>query len=397
TQGGGNAGIVSADVGSFSLTGGSKIDSSTTGSGNGGSISIKAGNQVNLDGYYRDSTGKDFSSAIQCISWAKDGGAGGSISVTTPRLSVSNKAGISTQTQGRGNAGSIVIDAGTVSLLSGAKIDSDSFASGNGGTITVKAYYGVLIEGLFQISNSGYSNSGMSASTSGSGKGGSIIISTPLMELRDNGSVSLDSLGSGTGGDMNLNVANLSLRDAASLSSQSRGTGKAGDITILGGNALSIHKSSVTTASANADGGTIRIETPLLDLFDCSVTATVRGGIGNGGNIDVSGSHIVVDRSKIIANADGGNGGNININTGLLLTSPDAVITASSRLGLQGTVDIKAPIVDVSSGLVSLPSSFMNILSLNPKQCASTEEEISSFTVTREGIPLRPDRFYPGR
>jgi len=135
----------------------------------------------------------------------------------------------------------------------------------------------------------------------------------------------------------------------------------------------------------------------MVRLTNSEITATVKGGTGNGGNVDISGKNIILDSSRIIANAEGGNGGNINVNATLFLTSPDSIVKASSQFGIQGTVEINAPVINVSSGLVNLPNTFLNIDSLAPKQCATTEEEISTFAVTYEGIPPRPDRAFPSK
>ena len=181
------------------------------------------------------------------------------------------------------------------------------------------------------------------------------------------------------------------------------GTGVAGTITLNVGTLSLNDGSTITAETDNGDGGNIYINPPLIDnipidpaklidVHDSSITATVKGGKGNGGNISLRSDKIVVDESTIKANAEGGNGGAIEINANLLLKSPQSSITASSTFGVQGTVAIKAPDIDVSSGLVQMPTDFLDTNALVPKRCALKEEESSSFVIASEDIPPRPDK-----
>lgn len=87
------------------------------------------------------------------------------------------------------------------------------------------------------------------------------------------------------------------------------------------------------------------------------------GGKGNGGNITINAPFIIgLENSDIIANAVQGNGGNINITTegifGLEFRdrlTPENDITASSKFGVNGMVQINNIGIDPSSGLVELP------------------------------------------
>ena len=102
---------------------------------------------------------------------------------------------------------------------------------------------------------------------------------------------------------------------------------------------------------------------------------------------------VVLNRSNIIAKAEGGDGGRIVIISDVFLSTPDSIVSASSRLGIDGTVEIFSPMVDVSSGLVSLPESFLKADDLLPKRCAEKDEdEASSFHIIgHEGSPPGPD------
>ena len=76
----------------------------------------------------------------------------------------------------------------------------------------------------------------------------------------------------------------------------------------------------------------------------------------------------------------------------MYLASPNSLVSASSNLGLPGTVDISAPLIDISGNLAVLPSSYLDVNALVPKKCTEREKEMSSFVVKgRDGIPPQPD------
>jgi large exoprotein involved in heme utilization and adhesion len=135
---------------------------------------------------------------------------------------------------------------------------------------------------------------------------------------------------------------------------------------------LSGSKGNITTnAGANANGGDIKINSPLI---------------------------VGWENSDIIANAIAGRGGNIEITTqgmfGLKFRTqltPENDITASSQFGVNGTVDINNFGVDPSSGLVELPVNLVDSSKLIATGCSSNTG--SSFVATgRGGIPQNPNQ-----
>jgi len=408
TRSQGDAGTITLAVGTMSLKDISAISSSTYGGGNAGSISISATEGITLDGYKEkeNDPGKYYNTGIYSDLNQNSTGSGGQIAIQAPVLTLNDFAYISTAVEwdvekgtaiGKGNAGTISLDLGSLNVSGGSTIASSTAGPGNAGVITINAKESVNVVGSFRKSNSEYAYSEISCKTSDAGNGGSLLITTPLLQLKDNGRLSVATSMTGKGGDVTLNVDKLTLLGNSSVSSASTGTGAAGNVFIDAVSSLKLEDSAISTATANADGGNIKIDPKLVDLHNSSISAMVKGGTGNGGNIDLSGDHFIIDNSGIIASAEGGNGGTIDIVSNLFLVSPNSIVTASSRLGLQGTVTIKSPLIDVSNGLVDMPTTFLNLDSLVPKQCATREEEISSFVVTHEGIPLGPDQAFLSR
>jgi hypothetical protein len=112
-----------------------------------------------------------------------------------------------------------------------------------------------------------------------------------------------------------------------------------------------------------------------------------------GGNITIDPEFVIVQNSQIVANANRGQGGNIQITAGVFLADPTSRVDASSDLGIDGTVDIRAPVTNVSGTIAPLPQDFGRQLELLCGRCAQRLRggERSSFVLARrDGLPLEP-------
>ena len=78
------------------------------------------------------------------------------------------------------------------------------------------------------------------------------------------------------------------------------------------------------------------------------------------GHINIDPTFLVLDQSRIQANAFEGNGGNISITAGFLLVTPDSVIEASSQRGIDGIINVDAPDSDVAGSLTALNANFQD-------------------------------------
>jgi large exoprotein involved in heme utilization and adhesion len=109
------------------------------------------------------------------------------------------------------------------------------------------------------------------------------------------------------------------------------------------------------------------------------------------------------ENSDITANAFAGNGGNIEISTqsifGLQVRdelTPLSDITASSQLGIDGTVTVEAPDIDPARGLTELSTNFSDPSDQIVAGCPA--DAGNTFTVTgRGGLPILPSQYRRGR
>jgi hypothetical protein len=183
------------------------------------------------------------------------------------------------------------------------------------------------------------------------------------------------------------------LRDRGVVTTQSDGTGPGGPLSITAADTLRLDNAAIQTRTASARGGDVTVAVGrLFDLHNSTVTTSVAGGTGSGGNIFINPRLMVLDDSRIQANAQRGAGGNITIQAGQLIRSLDSVIQASSELGLSGTISIAAPDTDVAGSLIVLPGTLFNVSSELREACAARGgRPASSFAAGgRGGLPPDP-------
>jgi large exoprotein involved in heme utilization and adhesion len=122
------------------------------------------------------------------------------------------------------------------------------------------------------------------------------------------------------------------------------------------------------------------------------------GADTTGGNIFIDPEYVILQRSRIIANAYEGKGGNITIISDCFMADPDSIVEASSALGIDGVVDIQAPINNVSGSITGLPKDFKSAVELLRQACAARAKggSYSSFIMGgRGGLPIEPGGLIP--
>ena len=280
-------------------------------------------------------------------------GGGGSIAVNARNLDILRKsvflAGINS---GQGSvdsqAGDITLNAtGTITiaginneLRSAIYNNVASGAVGNGGNINI------LTRSLF------VNNAYLSATTSGQGNGGNILIQASDSVSVVNSSISTDmnSEAVGKGGNIDILAGSLSLTDRAQLSASTSGWGDAGSVLIQARDSVSLVNSSIFSgvdSEAVGKGGNIDILAGSLSLTDGAQLSASTSGRGDAGSVSVRASDTVYLANSLIfseVNSQGvGKGGDINIQArSLSLTNEAGLSTTTFGQGDAGNVLIKA-------------------------------------------------------
>ncbi|MGH7371267.1 MAG: hypothetical protein ACREJK_05425 [Candidatus Methylomirabilales bacterium] len=376
--GSGNAGDITMVADRLRLTEGSQIASATFGPGDGGTLRVEA-RDILLTG----ESEAGFRPGI--VALTSGSGQAGDIVVNSQDIELREGGSFiaSSQGTGIGDAGDITVKTDRLRLIAGGDISSVTNGSGQGGNLRVEAQ-DILLTGQ----NEAGLLSAILASSQGfvadSGDGGNITVVADRLRLSEGAQIASATFGPGDGGTLRIEARDILLTgdfEAGFFSgfrASSEGTepdsGDAGDITVVA-DRLQLSgddgaRISVETEVSDAGDINLNVGT-LLHLRDNSaITTSVAGGQGDGGNITIDPTFVVLDDSRIVANAVRGRGGNVSITADHLFRTPDSLIQASSELGIQGTVDIKAPDRDVSAGLLALPAHFVDAAAVLTRPCA---------------------------
>ena len=351
SNGVGNAGrleIVAADR--LVLANGGLINSDSDGLGNGGEVTVDAGN-LRIDA-------GPISAGITSNTYAAEGGNAGSVTVRVAGTlemtgdTLDQRALILSSTGGSGRAGAVRIDAGNLRLDANSAI----------------------------------------AAFAGPGSGGR----TGIVDVRagdrlhlDGGLLSIENLGQATGDAadpvsvLRVSAPRLSLNNTAQISAAASGGNPASPIELTF-DQLIVDRASISTEADGASGGPIRLTGRLIALRTGAVTTSVSGARGDGGDIRVNAGTLLLDGGFVQANTEAANarGGLIVLQVDEVLASEDQlivggdqavdilaslrsrqinVVQAAAPDGVSGEVRISAPPNDLAGSLGALPAAALNL------------------------------------
>ncbi len=373
----GSAGNITVDTTRLMLSGGGSMQAATIGPGAGGTITIRATEQVTISG-----------EALVCPTCAVG-------QRTVPSQLIASSAA-------DGRAGDILVETPSLTLNDGGRIFASTSGAGQGGTVTVLGSQGAGSRATsFMVS--GQSSEGaaseISTDTHGSGAGGNILVNANSVTLQNGGTLSAATSGidkTATGGTITVDATNTVTMNGASITASSAGTADAGSIKITGLNGFTMQNSTVTTqAGQGAGGGDITVTTSpdaTVLLQNSKISASVADGSGGGGNISIDPQFVILQNSQILAQAAQGQGGAITIFANLFLSDANSIVNADSGSGVNGTVTIQSPNAPISGQIQPLGKTPLIATSLFNQRCASLAGgEFSSFTVAgRDSLPTEP-------
>ncbi|NEP11701.1 MAG: filamentous hemagglutinin N-terminal domain-containing protein [Symploca sp. SIO2C1] len=408
SEGSGKAGNLEITTSELLVANGAQVNAGTFGEGEGGSLIVNA------------------SESVEVIGESGDGRA---------------PSGLFAQSFGSGNAGNLEIDTAHLLVTDGAQVSASTFGEGKGGSLIINASESVQVIGE---SADGQLPSSLSAESQGLGKAGNLEIDTAQLLVADGAQVSAATLYKGEGGDLFINASesvqvigtSADGQSPSSLLASSEGTGNAGDLRIITGEMSIQEGAQVTVSSPQAQAGNLNITADFLLLNQGTISAeTAKSGSdpqgsanitlnvsdsllmrneslisataldqANGGNIIINTPFLIAlppegpEGSDITANAFQGDGGRVNINAigifGIQFRdrlTPFNDITVSSEFGSAGVADINTSF-DVTRGLVTLPTDFVDATQLIDRRCTPNDpSRQSSFYITgRGGIRQNP-------
>ncbi len=222
--GAGKAGNLEINTKTLSMLSGSDVAASVFGTGDGGNITIRATNLVELIG--KSPNGEALTS-INTLTQPGSTGKGGNLVIQTPNLTLQDGATLSVRSRGSGSTGNLQVIANTVKIINQSGIEGTAVA----------------------------------------GEGANLDFNTNTLQITQNSFISATAGtegGPGNGGNININTNTLGLLENSSIVANAF-SGKGGNITInTQGNFISAD-SKITASSTLGVSGVIAINTPEID------------------------------------------------------------------------------------------------------------------------------------
>ncbi|MFN6558721.1 MAG: filamentous hemagglutinin N-terminal domain-containing protein [Nostoc sp. ChiSLP01] len=385
----GDAGNLKIDTQQLLVRDGALINTSTSGTGKGGSLTVTA-NDVQLIGESSDGYLKSrlFTTAAIGIT-----GDAGDLTINTQHLLVRDGAFVDASTEGTGKAGSLTVNAKDVQLIgvssdgrsgSGLNTSAKLGSTGDAGDLTINTQQLLVRDGA-QIG----------AATSGAGKGGSLTLNAKDVQLIGTTADSKFPSGffttayigaTGDAGNLTINTQQLLVRDGAKISAGTQSAGKGGSLTLNAKDVQLIGRSAdgsfssglFASTDSTGDAGDLKISSEKLLVQDGAIITVSSLDKGIAGNLNINADFIrlnnnasvdantqavntdpskeqatitvrsqdllLLRNSNITTNASGENviGGNININTDVLVAFDNSDISANSTDFRGGQVTINA-------------------------------------------------------
>lgn len=391
TVGSGKAGDIVIDTGRFIARDGSFVLNSTIGSGDGGNLILNARNsvEVNSAGLITATRARSIGDAGNLtintqnlllqdrgiVTTSTTGfGNGGTLTVNASEsveliggdtyrvLGVRSNTVLTTASIGAGDTGDLIVNTRRLTMRDGGAITANTISSRRSATLYINA--SELVEAIGKSPNADLFPSGVYSNTLGSGNAGNIRIFTSMLLVRDEARVGLDSFSTGNAGNLEISADSMRLENRATLSGTTR----------------------------SRSGGNITLNVGSLQLRGGSAITTNASNSANGGNITLNLDTLtILENSKITANAVRGSGGNIELDAKGIFRFADSAITASSDFGINGTVEVRTPDSNVHSALVPLSSNFAVADNVLANACINPDVAGNSFSVIGTGgLPNTP-------
>ena len=280
---------------------------------------------------------------VRTTSTAPNAGAGGDVQLEAADILFQEGAVITAETYGSGQGGSVSLQANNIQFNDeGTWIDSSASGSGSSGSVSLKADNQVAFQGstIFvgtQSTEADAGNAGnlsiqagdihfsdvaqISASTSGTGQGGSVNLNATrtLVFEGTNGTqasgiyvrTTSTAPNAGAGGDVQLEAADILFQDGARIAAQTFSSGRGGSVNVKANK--SIHLSDQITAFVGSSYGTgaaggLRLEAPVLHLDDGATIASKAEASGNAGRLDLIVRDLLLQNGAILSTATSSTG-----------------------------------------------------------------------------------------
>lgn len=387
---GGSGFALDGKVVSSGLFARSGLGAGSTATGNAGRIDIRAGTLSLTDG-------GQISSAV----FSASGGDAGEIKVDVEgTLLVEGAPNTLTQITSEsvgGDGGAIDIEADAVELRSVGIIVATTTGSGIGGAIDIDAR-SISISGVDAQGNATTVATGTTVPIDGGPSGRIELHADEDLVISDGAEVLSRSTGDGDAADIvleagrDLRILGNALVDSSAMREVPDANDSIGNVFVTAGARLVFHDSSISTFSKRLMSGNVVFSAgEYLDALRANVTTTVDLANATGGDLSIEAPLVVLDQVVFRANAGGpsADAGNIFItaSTGLF-SSFGNDITANAERGINGEILLDSPENTLLNDLAPLPEALLDVSDELANRCIARTSAAGSFQVLGE-VPAR--------
>ena len=426
----GDAGSIDIITNNLTVTNGSQIGANiSSGQGNAGDINLAA-SQITIRG---QSSRSGLASSISSNIQGDSQGNGGNINITTDSLSLEEGGQISASTIAEGNAGTININAtsnvsvdggnGTLDSTITATVLSDTL--GQGGSITINTpnifitnngdintfSAGQEAAGDIAISTNNFliDDGTINSTNSGQGDAGDISIAVSDQFTATNGSLILTNVGNTIGaptvgrvGNITITARKISLENSSQIQAgvfsgaTAEGTGA---VSLTATESISFTGINTGIFSSNDPGSfgnasVAQLSAPIITIKDGAVITSENLGQGDASSISITTDNFLIDDGTITStNAGQGNAGSISIAVSDKFTASNSIISTNignragaTTLGRVGNIEITAREISLDNAAQIQAGAFSGATAEEAGIVSLTATESISLTGNRTGI-----------
>jgi large exoprotein involved in heme utilization and adhesion len=349
----GDAGNIEINADNILFADGVELDSGTycegNDSGKGGAVNLNANEKVSFDGW----DGRNGRRTKLEVSTHGSGDAG-SLEINAKKIELSNSAYIDSSTlykgEGGGKGGTVELNAVDIEFNNGVWLRSVTNFQGQGGILILNAANNLTLK----------DGSVIWADSCGQGNSGDVLLNAGNnLTVRDGSVISASTYGQGNSGDVLLNAGNnLTVKDRSAISASTHGQGNSGDVLLNAAESVIFTGESTgqydgdtrirVMATSTGDAGKLIINANNILFSNGAQINTTTFGSGRGGdlllnakeNVEFSGDgHGFIQA----ASWSTGDAGNIEINAENILFADGVELdSATYGKGKGGTVNLNA-------------------------------------------------------
>ncbi len=315
TQGSGDAGNLTINTGQLIVQDGGRVSSETSGEGRGRDLTVNASRSVELTGTTSDGLSSGLFTAT------RGRGDAGNLTINTGQLIVRDgaQAVSGTATEGRGgdlsvNASQSVELIGTSAISASGLLASAIVGNGAGGDLTISTPKLIVRDGaVVSVSNFASRN----LAPPGTGPAGNLQIQAPTIRLDNQGTITAAAAG-GDKGNINLESQDIQMRRGSAITTNATGPSAGGNITINTDTLVALENSDITANALNNRGGRVIVNaqgifgtqfrpqlTPESDITASSALGAEFSGIVQINTPDVDPSSGLVELPTTVVDVEG--------------------------------------------------------------------------------------------